>query len=174
MITNKEFALFKRRVKRDRGIDLSYYKESFVERRVIYRIHKKDISAMEYINSLDSEEYPRLFDALAINVSEFFRDKPVFEFFSDIILPNLVYYKEETKRKTIRIWSAGCAFGEEPYTIAIILKEFFGKKADFLIQEMNREINTIGSKANHSQISQIVIEIKSELEKIREQVQNIE
>lgn len=49
-----------------------------------------------------------------------------------------------------------------------------GKKLDFLIQEMNREINTIGSKANSLQITNLVIEVKTELENIREQIQNIE
>ncbi len=49
-----------------------------------------------------------------------------------------------------------------------------GRKLDFLIQEMNREINTIGSKSSDIEISNLVIEVKSELEKIREQVQNIE
>ncbi|SDY74578.1 TIGR00255 family protein [Evansella caseinilytica] len=49
-----------------------------------------------------------------------------------------------------------------------------GRKLDFLVQEMNRETNTIGSKANDISISQIVVNIKAELEKIREQVQNIE
>ena len=49
-----------------------------------------------------------------------------------------------------------------------------GKKAEFLIQELNREINTISSKSNHAGISQASVEIKSELEKIREQLQNIE
>lgn len=49
-----------------------------------------------------------------------------------------------------------------------------GRKLDFLVQEMNREINTIASKSNDLELSQIVVEAKSELEKIREQVQNIE
>ena len=49
-----------------------------------------------------------------------------------------------------------------------------GRKLDFLLQEMNREVNTIGSKANHLVITNHVVKIKSELEKIREQVQNIE
>ena len=49
-----------------------------------------------------------------------------------------------------------------------------GRKLDFLIQEMNREINTIGSKANDLFISKRVVEIKSEIEKLREQVQNLE
>lgn len=53
-------------------------------------------------------------------------------------------------------------------------KESIGRKLDFLIQEMNREINTIGSKGNDLDINREVINIKSELEMIREQIQNIE
>lgn len=49
-----------------------------------------------------------------------------------------------------------------------------GKKLDFLMQELNRETNTIGSKANNAKIARLVVEMKNELEKIREQVQNIE
>lgn len=49
-----------------------------------------------------------------------------------------------------------------------------GRKLDFIVQEMNREANTIGSKAQDSELAHVVVEIKSELEKIREQVQNIE
>jgi len=49
-----------------------------------------------------------------------------------------------------------------------------GRKLDFLLQEMNREINTTGSKCNDARIAQIVINVKCELEKIREQIQNLE
>jgi uncharacterized protein (TIGR00255 family) len=49
-----------------------------------------------------------------------------------------------------------------------------GRKMDFLVQEMNREINTIGSKCSDSGMAKLVIEAKAELEKIREQIQNIE
>jgi uncharacterized protein (TIGR00255 family) len=49
-----------------------------------------------------------------------------------------------------------------------------GRKLDFLLQEMNREVNTIGSKIDHVEISRVVIDMKSELEKIREQAQNVE
>jgi uncharacterized protein (TIGR00255 family) len=52
--------------------------------------------------------------------------------------------------------------------------EAVGRKMDFLIQEMNREINTIGSKSNHNEVIGLVVEMKAELEKVREQVQNIE
>lgn len=53
-------------------------------------------------------------------------------------------------------------------------EEAIGKKLDFMVQEMNRETNTIGSKANNLQITNGVIDIKTELENIREQIQNIE
>ncbi|EMA6341236.1 YicC/YloC family endoribonuclease [Bacillus cytotoxicus] len=57
---------------------------------------------------------------------------------------------------------------------ALELKEPVGRKMDFIVQEMHREINTIGSKANDLTISKYVVEMKNNLEKIREQVQNIE
>ena len=53
-------------------------------------------------------------------------------------------------------------------------EEAVGKKIDFLVQEMNREANTIGSKANDMEITSRMLELKAEIEKIREQVQNIE
>ena len=56
----------------------------------------------------------------------------------------------------------------------LTLEEPVGRKLDFLVQEMNREANTIGSKANDVALARTVVDIKSEIEKIREQIQNIE
>ena len=56
----------------------------------------------------------------------------------------------------------------------ILSQREVGKKAEFLMQELNREVNTMASKSNHAGISQSSVEIKSELEKVREQLQNIE
>ena len=56
----------------------------------------------------------------------------------------------------------------------LLLTEPVGRKLDFLLQELNREVNTIGSKANDAEIASCVVQMKAELEKIREQVQNIE
>lgn len=53
-------------------------------------------------------------------------------------------------------------------------EEGAGRKLNFLIQEMNREANTIGAKANHAEIAHLVVAVKEELEKIREQLQNVE
>lgn len=62
----------------------------------------------------------------------------------------------------------------QQFEYILTLSEPIGRKLDFLVQEMNREVNTIGSKANDSEIAKEVVEMKSILEKIKEQVQNIE
>ncbi|PLR77579.1 YicC family protein [Bacillus sp. V3-13] len=62
----------------------------------------------------------------------------------------------------------------QQFAETILLDEPVGRKLDFLIQEMNREVNTIGSKANDAAIAKEVVEMKSLLEKIKEQIQNIE
>ncbi|MCG3056767.1 DUF1732 domain-containing protein, partial [Escherichia coli] len=52
--------------------------------------------------------------------------------------------------------------------------DVIGRKLDFLVQELNREMNTIGAKANNGKIAQCVIDMKTQLERLKEQVQNIE
>lgn len=69
----------------------------------------------------------------------------------------------------VRLKSHFCAFYEY-----LEKDEAVGRSLDFLIQEMNREINTIGSKCQNSKIAHLVVECKTEMEKIREQIQNIE
>ncbi|MBQ3066194.1 MAG: YicC family protein [Clostridia bacterium] len=77
--------------------------------------------------------------------------------------------KVAVDEETVRLRSHFRAFDE-----MLTSDEPIGRKLDFLIQEMNRETNTIGSKASNIEIARIVIEMKNEIEKIREQVQNIE
>ncbi|WP_017727250.1 YicC/YloC family endoribonuclease [Halalkalibacterium ligniniphilum] len=83
----------------------------------------------------------------------------------------------------VAIFAEKADISEELTRLDAHIKQFFailaaggivGRKLDFLVQEMNREANTIGSKANHLDIRQIVVEVKSEIEKLKEQVQNIE
>ncbi|MGX1900285.1 YicC/YloC family endoribonuclease [Thermolongibacillus altinsuensis] len=62
----------------------------------------------------------------------------------------------------------------EQFRMTVRQQEAVGRKLDFLVQELNREINTIGSKANDHEIAAQVVEMKSALEKIKEQVQNVE
>jgi uncharacterized protein (TIGR00255 family) len=83
----------------------------------------------------------------------------------------------------IAIMADRCDVSEELTRFSSHLQQFdetvnmaepVGRKLDFLIQELNREVNTIGSKANDAEIAALVVELKAVLEKIREQVQNIE
>lgn len=71
--------------------------------------------------------------------------------------------------ETVRLRSHICAFKN-----ALEVNEPIGKKLDFIVQEMNREANTTGSKCNDAEIAAYVVELKSTIEKIREQIQNIE
>ena len=83
----------------------------------------------------------------------------------------------------IAVFADRCSIDEELVRLAshigqmreaFLINQPVGRKLDFLVQEMNREINTIGSKANDLAITRSVVEIKSEIEKVREQIQNIE
>jgi uncharacterized protein (TIGR00255 family) len=90
---------------------------------------------------------------------------------------------DERLAKEVVLFADRCDISEEITRLDSHLQQFrdclkssepVGRTLDFLAQEMNREINTIGSKANAAEVSQHVVKMKAELEKIREQVQNIE
>lgn len=90
---------------------------------------------------------------------------------------------DERVLKEIAIFADRCDIAEEltrleshleQFEATFALSEPVGRKLDFLCQELHREINTVGSKANNIDITRLVIEVKNELERIREQVQNIE
>jgi uncharacterized protein (TIGR00255 family) len=93
------------------------------------------------------------------------------------------FYDEQRLAAEVAIFADRCAIDEELVRLDSHFVQFrdmltenepIGKKLDFLIQEINREINTIGSKANDLELTGYVVSMKSELEKIREQIQNIE
>jgi len=100
---------------------------------------------------------------------------------NELLKPNIV---DETRlAQEIVIYSDKCSVEEEITRLESHISQFLdllesdvasGKKIDFLIQEMNRETNTIGSKANNLTITNYVVDIKTELENVREQIQNIE
>jgi len=100
-----------------------------------------------------------------------------------ILADNSVAVDENRLLTECAVWADKIAIDEELVRLRshfgafydiINLKEPSGRKLDFLMQELNRETNTIGSKANNARIARIVVDMKGELEKIREQVQNIE
>jgi uncharacterized protein (TIGR00255 family) len=93
------------------------------------------------------------------------------------------FFDEQRMAAEIAVFADKCAIDEELVRLGshfVQMKQMLeetepiGKKLDFLMQEINREVNTIGSKANDLQLTRLVVNMKSELEKIREQVQNLE
>ncbi len=105
-----------------RGIDLSGYRARYLERRIAVRMRAVGVTTYRrYAERLDAEpsEYSRLLDALTINVTRFFRDESVHARLRAEVLPRLLEERAERGGRTIRVWSAGCATGEEPYSLAM-------------------------------------------------------
>jgi chemotaxis protein methyltransferase CheR len=106
-----------------RGVDLRQYKENFLRRRLDIRLKARGISDyLQYARILESEpaEFHALMATFSINVTEFFRDVDFYNAFYSHIIPDLHH---RTGSGEVRVWSAGCASGEEPYTIAITFAE---------------------------------------------------
>lgn len=103
------------------GIDLSLYKETQMKRRLTSFYQKYGFQTFaELLEALDKDRqlYTAFLDRLTINVSEFFRNRNRWEFLQKNILPELF-----EKKRHLKIWSAACSEGQEPYTIAIIVNE---------------------------------------------------
>jgi chemotaxis methyl-accepting protein methylase len=119
-------------VERERGLDLSHYRLSYVERRLGTRLRALQLSTYrQYASYLTEhpEEYARLLDAVTVNVTEFFRDAPVWKVVRDDVLPTLLKAKESAGQRVVRAWSAGCATGEEPYSMAMAIAAAMGDRA---------------------------------------------
>jgi two-component system CheB/CheR fusion protein len=117
-------------LKETRGFDFIGYKRSTLMRRVRRRMDALSlVSISEYRDYLELEpgEFPKLFDSLLINVTGFFRDPAAWQALRDTVLPEVLSAKGPSR--PIRVWSAGCATGEEAYTLAIVLAELLGTDA---------------------------------------------
>lgn len=132
-----------------------------------YRI-KKVASAVEKIESLSVKRVMDEREKIRLRIAQLFESDEIDEnrIQMEIVL---VANRLDVSEECVRLRSHVKFFNETTK-----LNEPVGQKLNFLLQEMNREINTIGSKSDSAEISQIVIGVKEELERIREQVQNIE
>ena len=109
-----------------RGFDFTAYKRASLMRRIVKRMHTVEIPTFEaYLDYLQvrPEEFQALFNTILINVTSFFRDPDVWEHLDTHVLPELV---RDRTADPIRIWSAGCASGQEAYTLAMLLAERMG------------------------------------------------
>jgi chemotaxis protein methyltransferase CheR len=113
----------KRKIHKDRGFNCHFYKDKCLRRRLAVRMRARGQPSFDsYASLLDSdpEEYDLLLDALTINVTKFFRNTEMWAALEREALPRLF---QSTVRPR-RIWSAGCASGEEIYTVSILLHQW--------------------------------------------------
>jgi two-component system CheB/CheR fusion protein len=113
-----------------RGVDFTYYKQSTLKRRIIRRMALNKIEKpVDYLSFLreNKSEQDALYNDMLISVTNFFRDSQSFEVLCNDIFPALL--SKKTDIEPLRIWVAGCATGEEAYSMAICLQEQLGDKA---------------------------------------------
>lgn len=139
-----------------KGVDLSSYRQSFVYRRLWTRMAaQRSVCYDTYFNLLKNspDELDKLLDAISINVSEFFRNPDVFEAFRKTVLSELLQRKERLGNKTIRVWSAGCAIGQETYSLAILIKEELEGRERFTVRiwgtDVDKDALEIAKKAEY-------------------------
>jgi two-component system, chemotaxis family, CheB/CheR fusion protein len=125
--TSKELDDLLDMLKRARGFDFSGYKRASLVRRIQKRLQAVGTeSYAEYMKVLEREpgEYDQLFNTVLINVTDFFRDEIPWEFLNANILPKILERKD--RDTSVRVWSAGCATGQEAYTLAMVIAERLG------------------------------------------------
>jgi chemotaxis methyl-accepting protein methylase len=129
----------------ERGLDMAQYRPRYVERRLSSRLHALGLHTYrQYATYLDQhpDEYAKLLDTLTINVTQFFRDPTVFELFRKEILPAIIKDKAVRHQRMIRVWSAGCATGQEPYSLAMSFLAAMGPRADdFLLTILGTDLD---------------------------------
>src|SRR4030067_782508 len=116
-----EYTQIKRQVQLLLGVDLNHYKSEQMRRRLDTMLLRSGCESWNsYFQRLqtDSDSLREFREYLTIKVSSFFRDVDKFTFLGNQILPLLL-----KSRSSLKIWSAGCAHGSEPYSIAILLAE---------------------------------------------------
>jgi chemotaxis protein methyltransferase CheR len=127
-ISAEAFEIIRRILKNSKDFSLDSYKDKCIRRRIAIRIRAtRSTSAEEYCDLLirDAAELDHLFKVLTIHVSHFFRNPPTFAKLQEVVLPYLFARATGEQRAALNFWSVGCASGEEPYSLALILKESF-------------------------------------------------
>jgi chemotaxis protein methyltransferase CheR len=128
-LSDSEFRLFKDLIYEECGVSIGAEKRTFLESRLKRRMDEVGVrSGYEYyclIKRPDgkSQELPALLDTLMICETSFFRNQPQFELFKDVVIPELAARKERIGTRMMRVWSAGCSTGQEPYSVAMTLLE---------------------------------------------------
>ncbi len=138
------------------GIFIPDSKKYLLENRLIKRIHDNGLKSFEdYFNFVTNSGYerelPKLFDAVTTNETFFFREPQHFDVLSNEIVSRVM---EKGSLKTIKIWSAACSTGEEPYTIAMILRErFCNLKIEIVASDISNNVLESAKRGIYSSYS---------------------
>ena len=125
---DREFEYLLNYLRRARGFDFSAYKQPSLMRRIQKRVSAVGSGGFaDYVDYLEvhPDEFMQLFNTILINVTNFFRDELPWEYIKKDVIPNILADKEPGDH--LRVWSAGCASGEEAYSIAMTLAEAMGE-----------------------------------------------
>ncbi|GAA6616406.1 CheR family methyltransferase [Scytonema sp. NUACC26] len=126
---NPDFETLLDYLKQNCGCDLTVNKRGSLMRRVQHRMQQLNIeNYKDYLQYLieHPSEYTPLVDTIFINYSSFFRDRDAWDYLAKNIIPQIITNKQPHER--IRVWSAGCASGQEVYTLVMLLVEALGKE----------------------------------------------
>ncbi|MCR5254073.1 MAG: protein-glutamate O-methyltransferase CheR [Treponema sp.] len=138
VLNDADYELFRKVIYDESGITFSATNRSILDSRIKELLRKKNMSTPQEYYALitkSTEEMKEMLDAVTTNLTRFFRNQPHFDAFVNYVIPNIIEYKKSKNSfdKTIKIWSAGCSTGEEPYTLAMIMKEITPAGWDFQI-----------------------------------------
>jgi chemotaxis protein methyltransferase CheR len=125
-LSDADFELYRKLIYNESGITFSSTNRSILESRLKERLReKKSESLKEYYSLLlrDREELKTLLDSVTTNLTRFFRNQAHFDAVGKYIVPELIRIRGSSGDRKLRFWSAGCSTGEEPYTLAMLLKE---------------------------------------------------
>ena len=128
--TEETFEALLHYMRDSRGFDFTGYKRTSLMRRVQHRMRQAGFDSYEeYLDHLQasSDEFNALFNTILINVTAFFRDPEAWEYLRDEVVPAML--AERGPNDPIRVWSAGCASGQEAYTLAMVLADALGLDA---------------------------------------------
>jgi len=135
-------------LKQSRGFDFTGYKRPSLQRRVNHQMYRVGVDEYDrYIEYLElhPDEFTALFNSILINVTGFFRDTATWMYLRDDVLPKLV--EQSPPEQPFRVWVAGCASGEEAYTVAMILADLIGE------QEFTRRVKIYGTDVDEEALA---------------------
>lgn len=126
LLLDSQFDKFRKLIYDASGITFSDNNRSILDSRLKDRLREKKLDNVEDYYRLvtsDQGEFKAFLDSVTTNLTRFFRNQPHFDALINYVIPHVIENKKKTGDTKIRIWSAGCSTGEEPYTIAMLLKD---------------------------------------------------